>query len=174
MFLADALPDERDPFVLIRRGQRAGDDREIAGAAEQTRRFVGQRVRDSLGGRLVHEEVARVRLRVGVPCQHADATFARLPKHGRDRGAILDGDRDDVDAACNPVLDQLVLLRGVEARRAVPDQIDAELLRRLLGAGAAAHEIGISFGLGHDGDDGTMRPPRRRHGRARSANVRFD
>ena len=108
---------------------------------EQPRRLVGQRVADAFRRRLVDEEVARVGLGVGVPGQHLDAALARLAQHGRDAGAVLDRDRDRVDLARDPVLDELVLLRGVEAGRPVPDQLDAELLRRFLGAGAAADEV---------------------------------
>ena len=39
-------------------------------------------------------------------------------------------------------------LAGVEVGRAVPDQLDAELPRRLLGAGAAADEVRIALALG--------------------------
>ncbi len=42
---------------------------------------------------------------------------------------------------------------GVEAGRAVPNQLDAELLGRLLRAGAAADEIRIALGLRHHRDD---------------------
>ena len=48
--------------------------------------------RDPFGRRLVHEEVARVRLGVGIPRQHVDAALPRLPQHRRNAGAILDGD----------------------------------------------------------------------------------
>ena len=60
----------------------------------------------------------------------------------------------DVDAAGDPGLDDLVLLGRVGVGRAVPDQLDAQLLRRLLGALAAADEVGVALALGHhrDGD----------------------
>ena len=141
MLLRDALLDERDPLVLVGRAERAGEDRELALAVEQARRFVGQRVADAFRRRLVDEEVARVRLGVGVPRQHLDAALPRLAQHGRDPGAVLHRHRDDVDAAGDPVLDHLVLPGRVEAGRAVPDQLDAELLRGLLRADAAADEV---------------------------------
>ena len=43
-FSASRLLDEGDPLVLVGRAERAGDDRELALAAQQPRRFVGQRV----------------------------------------------------------------------------------------------------------------------------------
>ena len=70
-------------------------------------------------------------LGVGVPGHHLDAALPRLAQHGRDAGAILDRDRDHIDPAGDPALDQLVLLGGVEVGRAVPDELDAELPARL-------------------------------------------
>ena len=88
-----------------------------------------------------------------------DAARACLPEHARDAPAILDRDGNHVDLACNPVLDQLVLPGGVEAGRAVPDQVDAKLPRGFLGARTAADEVRIAFGFRHHGNHG---PPRRR------------
>ena len=102
--------------------------------------------------RLVDEEIARVRIRVRVPRHHVDAALARLPEHARDAAAVLDRDRDHVDLSRDPVLDELVLLGGVESGRAVPDQLDAELLRRLLRTRPAADEIRIALGLRHHRD----------------------
>src|SRR5436190_3972654 len=117
----EALADEGDPLVLVGGGERAGDDREFPAAAEEPRRLVGERIGDALGRRLVDEEIARAGLGVGVPGEDAYAALARLAEHARDAGAVLDRDRNYVDAAGDPVLHQLVLLRGVEARRSVPD-----------------------------------------------------
>ena len=162
MSVGDALADERNPFVLVRGGQRPGDHRELTAAVEQPRRFVSQRVADPFGCRLVDEEVARVGLGVGVPGQHADATIARLAQHGGNRGAVLDRDGDCVDMTGDPVLDELVLLRRVEARRSVPDQLHVLLARRLLRAGAAADEVRIALRLRHHGDNRAVRAAGRR------------
>ena len=48
VLLGEPLPDVGDPLVLIRGAERAGDDRELATASEQPRRFVGQRRRQCL------------------------------------------------------------------------------------------------------------------------------
>ena len=67
--------------------------------------------------------------------------------------AILDRDGNDVDLARDPVLDELVLPRRIEARRAIPDQVDAQLARRFLGADAAADEVRIALRLRHHRND---------------------
>ena len=46
----------------------------------------------------------------------------------------------------------LVLLGRVGVGRAVPDQLDAQLLRRLLGPLAAGDEVGVALALGHHRD----------------------
>src|SRR4030095_12832009 len=130
-----------DPLVLIRRAQRPRDDRELARGAEQPRGLVGQAVRDAFGRRLVDEEVARARLRVGIPGQDLDAALARLAQHRRNPAAALDRAGERVDFPRYHVLAQLVLARRVEARGPVPDQLDAELLRGFLRARAATDEI---------------------------------
>ena len=66
----------------------------------------------------------------------------------------------------------LVLLGGVGVGRPVPDQLDAQLLRRLLGPLAAGDEIGIPLALGHHrhrdrGRTGSGRAARRRSGISR-------
>ena len=87
-------------------------------------------------------------------------------------GPVLHCHGDDVHFPRNPVLDDLVLLGRIEAGRAIPDQLDAELLRGFLGAGAAAHEVGIALRLRHHRDHAprTCRPcwrPGSRGGRTR-------
>ena len=121
------LFDVLDPFVLVRRAEARGDDRELALAAHDARRLVRQRVADPLRRRLVDEEVARVLLRVGVPRHDLDAALARLAQHRRDGRLVLDAHRDRVDAARDPRFDDLVLLRRIELGRAVPEQLDAQL-----------------------------------------------
>ena len=58
----------------------------------------------------------------------------RLAKHRRDARLILHRHGDRVHAARDPALDDLVLLGRVETRRAVPDQLDAQLARRFFRA----------------------------------------
>src|SRR5262249_43649232 len=145
ILLNEALADVRDPFVLVRRAERAGDDRELPLAAEQARGLVGEAVGDAFGRRLVDEEVARVGLGVGVPGEHLDPAFARLAQHRRNPAAVLDRDRNRVDPAGDPVLDQLVLTRRVEAGRAVPDELDAELPGGFFRARAAADGIPLAL-----------------------------
>src|SRR6185503_7493515 len=65
---------------------------------------------------------------------------------------VLDAHRDDVDAAGEPRLHDLVLLRGIGLRGPVPEQLDPQLLRGLLGARPAAREVGIALVLRHHGD----------------------
>src|SRR6478736_3162736 len=65
----------------------------------------------------------------------------RLAQHGRHRGLILDADSHHVHTARNPRLDDLVLLRGIELGRAIPDEIDACLARGVLGALTATDEV---------------------------------
>ena len=156
VLVGDALADETDPLVLVCRAERAGDNSELAAPVQQPRRIVGERVCDSFRRRLVHEKVARVLVLIGVPRKHADSARARFLEHGRDGRAILDGDRNHVDFARDPVLDQLVLLRGVEARRPVPDQLHTERARRFFRAGPAAHEVRIAFRFRHHRDDHAM------------------
>ena len=124
----------------------------VALAAEQSRRLVGQRVGNTLGRRLVDEEIARVALRVRVPREHFDASLARLAQHRRDAGAVLDRDGNHVDLARNPVLDDLVLFGRVESRRSIPDELNPQLLSGLLGASAATDEVRIAFRLRHHRD----------------------
>ena len=126
-------------------------------AAQQPRRLVGQRVGDAFGGRLIDEEIAGVGLGVGVPGQRRGCRV-RAPCAARWRcRPVLDGDRNGVHLSRDPVLDELVLFRGVEAGRSVPHQIDVELARRFFRTGAAADEVGIALRLRHDGDDGPAR-----------------
>ena len=158
--IGEPLLDELDPFVLIRRGEGAGDDGEFTALVQQPCGLVGQRVADAFGRGLVDEELARVRLRVRVPREHVDAASARLPQDGRDTGAILDRNGNDVDPPRNPVFDQLVLFRRIQAGGPVPDQIHVQVTGRFLGARAAAHKIRIALGLRHHRDDRAM--PRRR------------
>ena len=172
MLLGHSFLDERDPLVLIGGAQRAGDDRELALAAEQPRRLVGQRVANAFGRSLVDEEVARVGLGVGVPGQHLDAALAGLAKDRRDAGPVLDRDGNHVDLARDPVLDDLVLLGRVESRRPIPDELDAELLRRFFGAGAAADEVRIAFRLGHHRDHASRAGRRCGTGRTRDTRRR--
>ena len=72
-YFAQPLLDVLFPLVLVRRGQRGGDDRELALAAHDARGVVHERVADPLRRRLVDEEVAGVRLGVGVPGDDLDA-----------------------------------------------------------------------------------------------------
>ena len=74
---------------------------------------------------------------------------ARLAQHGREPLAVLDAHRDHVHAARDPGLDHLVLLGGVGLGRPVPQQLDAQLLRGLLGPLPAAHEVGVALVLRH-------------------------
>ena len=108
--------------------------------------LVSQRLADPLRRRLVDEEIAGVGVGVGVPGDHLDAAVAGLAQHRRDAFLIFDGDGDDVHAAGDPRFDDLVLLCGVRIGRAVPDQIDAQFLGRLLRALAAGDEIGVALG----------------------------
>ena len=91
-------------------------------------------------------------------------TLMPLPRALRSTDEIASrfstADGDDVDAARDPGLDDLVLLGRVGLGRAVPDQLDAELLRRLLGALAAADEVGVALALGHHRDASGRRRPR--------------
>ena len=78
VLLRDPGLDEADPLVLIGRAQRRRDDRELARAADEPRRLVGERFANPLRRRLVHQEIARVGLRVGVPRQHLDPARSRF------------------------------------------------------------------------------------------------
>ncbi len=100
-----------------------------------------------------------------------------LREHRRDSLAVLDGDGDDVDAAGDPGVDDLVLLGRVGVGRSVPDELDAQLPGGFLGPLAAGDEVGVALALGHHGhgDRGSggpaggraalSRPPARRRGR---------
>ena len=121
--------------------ERAGQHGEVA-LPLATAGLAGQREADALGGRLIDEVIARVGLGVRVPRQHLDAALTRFTKHGGNARTVLDRNADHIHLARDPVLDDLVLLRGVEAGWAVPDELHAELARRLLGADAAADEVG--------------------------------
>ena len=162
MRVLEPLPDERDPFVLVRGAERPGDDRELSLPAQQARCLAGQGVGDAFGGRLIDEEITGVGFGVGVPCQHMDAPFAGLAQHCGDASPVLDGHGNGVHLARDPVLDELVLFRGVEARRSVPHQIDIELARRLFRADAATDKVRIALRLRHDGDHRPMWRGRRR------------
>src|SRR5207249_1575247 len=98
------------------------------------------------------EEVPRVGLGVCVPCEDLDAAGARFAQDGGDGLLVLDAHRDRVDAARDPRLDHLVLLRGIRFGRPVPQQPDPQLLRGLVRAGASAREVGIALALGHHRD----------------------
>src|SRR5690606_6156836 len=84
---------------------------------------------------------------------HRDAPLARLAQHRRNARAIFDRDGNRIDAARDPALDQFVLARGLEASRAVPDEIDPKLACRLFGAGATTDEVRVTLGLRHHRDD---------------------
>jgi hypothetical protein len=66
---------------------------------------------------LVDEEVARIGFGVRIPRGDLDALVLRFAKSGRETFTILDGDGDDVDAAGDPRLDNLVLFDGIGFRR---------------------------------------------------------
>ena len=170
ILLGQPFLDVRDPLVLIGGAQRASDNGELAAAAEQPRRLVGERRRDAFGRCLIDEEVPRIGLRVGVPGEHLDAALARLAQHARDAASVLDRDGNDVDPARDPVFDQLVLARRIETGRPIPDQIDVELTGRLLGARPATDELRIPLRLRHHGHDRTS--GQRRHGGAGRSRTR--
>ena len=113
------------------------------------------------GGRLVDEKVARVRLGIGIPGEHLDASRARLAQHRRNARAVLDRHGDRVHLPRDPALDKLVLPRRVETGRPVPDELDAELARGFFGANAAAHEVRVALRLRHHRDDGPTAPGQR-------------
>ena len=152
-----ALLDGVDPQILIGGAQRAGDNGEIAFAVQQARGFIGERVADAFGRGLVDEEIAGVRFGVGVPCHHADAALAGFAEHGGDAGGIFYAHGDGIHAARDPALDDFVLLGGVQAGGAVPDQIDAEFLGGFFRAHAATDEVGVAFRLWHHSDHWAMR-----------------
>ena len=79
--LLDPRFDVLNPLVLIGRRQRAGDNREIARAVQDPVRLVGQRIAQPLRRRLIDEEVARIRLGIGIPGDHLDALRPRLAQH---------------------------------------------------------------------------------------------
>ena len=115
-------------------------------------------LRDAFGGRLVDEEIARVGLGVGVPRQHLDAALARLAQHGRDaRRGSRPRPRSTSTLRVIQLSTSSFCFAGVEAGRAVPDQLDAELARRFLRAGAAADEVRIALRLRHHRDHRAMR-----------------
>ena len=93
--------------------------------------FIGQRFADALRRRLIDEKIARVFFGVGVPGHDLDTFRPSFSQHGRDAFLVLDADGDDIDAAGDPGLDDLVLLCRIEIGRAVPQQLGAEFLRGL-------------------------------------------
>ena len=167
ILLGQALLDEGDPLVLVRGAQRAGDDRELAAC-----RSAGARLRRSARCAMPSGVAWLTKKSRASGSASASQVSTLMPRSRalrstrRDPAAVLDRDGNRVDLAGDPVLDQLVLPRGVEAGRSVPDQLDAELLRRLLRAGAAADEVRIAFRLRHHRDH---RPPLRRRRRRRRA-----
>ena len=126
MFRHAARLDELLPLDHVLRGERGGDDGELAGAAAEPRRFVHQRVADALGRGLVHEEIAGRGLRVGIEGDDLDAFVLRPLQRRGDAVLVLAGDGDDIHAERDPVLDDLVLFGGIGADRAVEDQLRAE------------------------------------------------
>ena len=119
---------------------------------QQPRSLVGKRLGDAFGRGLVQEVVACVRLGVRIPRRHRDAVRACLAQHRGDAALVLHRDHDGIHAARDPVLDQFILLRRVQARRPIPDQVHAEFLRCLFRTGARADEVWVALGLGHHGD----------------------
>ena len=86
-----------------------------------------------------------------------NAAAARLAEDRGYSGLVFNRNRDGIHTTSDPVLDEFILLRCLEIRRSVPDQIHAELARRVFGAGARAHKVGIAFRLRHYSDHRTMR-----------------
>src|SRR5262245_51904472 len=146
--------DVLDPFVLVGGAQRSGDDCEFALTPQDPRRLVGERVSNSLRRGLVDKEVARIRLRVGVPGYHANPPSPGFAQDRRYSRLVFDADRNAIDAFGYPSLDDFVLPGRVKIGRAVPNQIDAQLGCGVFSALAAAYEVGIAFGLWHHRYDG--------------------
>src|SRR5439155_12592298 len=80
------------------------------------------------------------------------ARLACVAQYRRDADLVLDRDGNDIDAARNPGVDDFVLLGGVRLGRAVPEQVDAQLLGGLVRPFAAGDEIGVALALGHHGN----------------------
>ena len=156
--LREALADVLDPLVLIRGAQAGSDDRELAALPHDARGAVGERVADALGRCLVDEEIARVALRIRVPCHDFDTSLTRLPEHRRDGLLVLDAHSDGVYAASDPRLDNFVLLRGIELGGTVPEELHAKLLRCAVRAEPRADEVWIPLCLWHQSDHGTIHP----------------
>ena len=61
---------------------------------------------------------------------------------------------DHVDTFRDPGFDDFILLRRIEVRRSIPQQIDAQFLGGFVRALFATDEVRIALGLGHHRDDG--------------------
>ena len=112
------------------------------------------------GGRLVDEEVARVGLGVGVPGQHAGCR-ARAPCAARVEMPPRFSTATAITSTLRVIQFSTSSFCCAASRlgRAVPDQLDAELPRRFLGAGAAADEVRIALRLRHHRRSPAGAPP---------------
>ena len=109
-------------------------------------------VADGLEGGLVDEDVPGVGRDVGVPGAGGDAGVARLLHRGREGVGVVGGDGDGVALLLDELLDHLRLQRGLGLRRPVVDQLDVQLLGRLLGPLLGGVEVRDADELGHHAD----------------------
>ena len=151
-------------------GERGGDDGERPFAA-QTRAALSMRVWPIPSGVAWLTKKSRAsgsasasQVRTLIPRSRALRSTDEIPC------AVLDGDGDDVDAAGDPGVDDLVLLGRVGVGRSVPDELDSQLVGGLLGPLAAVDEIGVPLALGHHGHRDRLRFDGRR-GRRRAVGV---
>ena len=138
------------PLDHVRRRQTRGDDGELAFVAAQPRGFIHQSEADAFWRGLIHKKFARVWQRIGIVGDDLDTFGLGLAQRSGNTLAIFTSDGNRVHAERDPILDDLVLLRGIGIGRAVKNQIHAEFLGRFVRALLARDEVSVALGLGHE------------------------
>ena len=157
-----------DPGVLVGRVGRRREDRDLAGAADLLRDQLELLGGDALGGGLVDEQVAALRVGVGVEGDDLDARVAGLADGVTDRLRVVGRDDEPVGTLLGDRVDEGHLAGGVVAGLGT-DLLDrrADLLGRRLRPAGAGVEVGVAEVLGEHGEGHVAAAARRCRCRSR-------